>query len=447
MPDIETSRPRDTVREAARPLTGAATDLDPILELVGDARFVLIGEASHGTSEFYATRAAITRRLIAEKGFTAVAIEGDFPDAYQVNRYVRGASEVHNADEALGGFERYPVWMWRNHVVLEFVEWLRRYDDAQRDPLTKAGFYGLDLYSLYSSMDAVLRYLERVDPEAAKRARERYSCFESFHQDSQRYGYATTFGGAEPCEADAVAQLVELRDHAAQYLQSGTLLADDEYFYAEQNALAARDAEEYYRTMFYGNVSSWNLRDQHMARTLDALATHLARTRGHAKVVVWEHNSHLGDARATELGVQGELNVGQLTRERYGKQAYLIGFTTCSGDVTATANWDELAQRKRVRPALAGSYEALLHEVGIPRFILPLHADDVGAALKPARLERAIGVVYRPETERLSHYFFADLPEQFDAIIHVDETTAVRPLEDNHMWLSGEAPETYPTAL
>ena len=447
MPDNEPSRARDVVRRAAHPLTGAATDYDPILEMVGDARFVLIGEASHGTTEFYATRAAITRRLIADKGFTAVAIEGDWPDAYQVNRYVRGASDAHNADEALGGFQRYPVWMWRNHVVLEFVEWLKRYDDAQIDPLTRAGFYGLDLYSLYSSIDAVLRYLEQVDPEAAKRARERYSCFEHFHQDSQRYGYATTFGGVEPCEADAVAQLVELRDHAAQYMQQGTLLADDEYFYAEQNALVARDAEEYYRTMFYGNVSSWNLRDKHMARTLDALATHLARTRGHAKIVVWEHNSHLGDARATELGAQGELNVGQLARERYSKEACLIGFTTYSGDVTATANWDEMAQRKRVRPALSGSYEALFHEVGMPRFILPLHVDTVGAALKPARLERAIGVVYRPETERLSHYFFADLPEQFDAVIHIDETTAVKPLGDNHMWLSGEAPETYPTAL
>ena len=212
-------------------------------------------------------------------------------------------------------------------------------------------------------------------------------------------------------------------------------------------ALVARDAEEYYRTMFYGNVSSWNLRDKHMARTLDALATHLARTRGRAKIVVWEHNSHLGDARATELGAQGELNVGQLARERYGKEVCLIGFTTYSGDVTATANWDEEAQRKRVRPALSGSYEALFHEVGIPRFILPLHADNVAAALRPARLERAIGVVYRPETERLSHYFFADLPAQFDAVIHVDETTAVKPLEDNHMWLTGEAPETYPTAL
>ena len=447
MPGDGTSRAQDVVRRAAQPLTGAATDFDPILQMVGDARFVLIGEASHGTSQFYAARAAITKRLIAEKGFTAVAIEGDWPDAYQVNRYVRGASDAHNADEALGGFQRYPVWMWRNHVVQEFVEWLKRFNDGQLDTLTRAGFYGLDLYSLYSSIDAVLRYLEQVDPEAARRARERYSCFEHFHQDSQRYGYATTFGGAEPCEADTVAQLVELREHAAQYMQSGSLLADDEYFYAEQNALVARDAEEYYRTMFYGNVSSWNLRDKHMARTLNALDIHLARTRGHAKIVVWEHNSHIGDARATELGAQGELNVGQLARERYDKEACLIGFTTYSGHVTATANWDEQAQRKRVRPALSGSYEALFHEVGVPRFILPLHADNLDTALRPARLERAIGVVYRPETERMSHYIFADLPAQFDAVIHIDETTAVRPLEDNHMWHTGEAPETYPTAL
>jgi erythromycin esterase-like protein len=447
MPADGTSHAQETVRRAAHPLTGAATDLDPILQLVGDTRFVLLGEASHGTAEFYAVRAEITRRLIVENGFTAVAIEGDWPDSYNVNRYVRGASDARNADEALAGFERYPVWMWRNHVVLDFVEWLRQFNDAQTDPLAKVGFYGLDLYSLYNSIDAVLRYLEQVDPAAAQRARERYSCFEHFHQDSQRYGYATTFGGVEPCEADTVAQLVELREHAAQYMRSGTLLADDEYFFAEQNALVARDAEEYYRTMFYGNVSSWNLRDKHMARTLNALATHLERTRGQAKIVVWEHNSHIGDARATELGAQGEVNVGQLMREHHGRETCLIGFTTYQGEVTATANWDELAQRKQVRPALSGSYEALFHEVGIPRFILPLQSDQVGAALRPSRLERAIGVVYRPESERLSHYFFADLPAQFDAIIHIDETSAVQPLEDNEMWVTGEAPETYPFAL
>lgn len=437
----------DTLRQAAYPLTGAATDYDAILDLVGDARFVLIGEASHGTHEFYAERAAITRRLLAEKGFNAVAAEADWPDAYRANRYVRGVSDDPGADRALAGFERFPAWMWRNTIVLEFVEWLRRFNDTQTDPLDQAGFYGLDLYSLYSSIHAVLQYLDQVDPEAAARARERYACFEHFHQDSQRYGYATAFGGVEPCEAGAVAQLLDLREHAAQFVHDGTLLKEDEYFYAEQNALVAKDAEEYYRTMFYGNVPSWNLRDTHMVRTLGALADHLTRTRGQAKIVVWEHNSHIGDASATELGAQGEVNVGQLTRERFGSDVRLIGFTTYTGTVTAASNWDEPPQRKRVRPALTGSYEALLHETGIPRFLLRLHTNHLDTVLKASRLERAIGVIYRPETERLSHYFFAELPSQFDAIIHIDATRAVEPLETHELWLSGEAPETYPTAL
>lgn len=442
MAKVTTSRLAAMVRAAAHPLTGTASDYDPLLDQIGDARFVLLGEASHGTGDFYQARAEITKRLIDERGFTAVAVEADWPDAYRVNRYVRGVGDDMNADEALGGFKRFPIWMWRNTIVRDFVEWLR----ARNSPLSqerKAGFYGLDLYSLYGSITAVLAYLDKVDPEAARRARERYDCFEHFRQDSQAYGYATSFGVAEPCEEDVVSQLVELQRRAAEYAHRDGRLADDEFFSAEQNARLVKNAERYYRAMFRGRVSSWNLRDQHMAETLDNLIAHLERRDGRAKVVLWAHNSHLGDARATEMGEGGELNVGQLARERYGANAVLVGFSTYTGTVTAASDWDEPAERKNVRPALAGSYEALFHEAGLPRFLLSPRDERV-IELREPRLERAIGVIYRPETERFSHYFHARLPEQFDAILHFDETRAVIPLEPPMGWQVGEAPETFP---
>jgi erythromycin esterase-like protein len=426
------------IREAAHPLTGGAEDYRPLMELIGDARFVLIGEASHGTDEFYRERARITRILIEEKGFDAVAVEADWPDAYRVNRYVRGRGEDTSADAALGGFERFPTWMWRNTAVVELVDWVRG---------RNVGFYGLDLYSLYSSIGAVVQYLEKVDPEAARRARQRYACFEEFGQDSQAYGYASAFGGADPCEEGVVAQLVELRERADRY----ALLDEDEFFYAEQNARLARNAEEYYRAMYRGRVSSWNLRDRHMAETLDALVEHLIVKGRPGKIVVWEHNSHLGDARATEMGEGGELNVGQLVRERRGREAVLIGMTTHHGWVTAADYWDMPAERKRVRPALAGSHEELFHGVGLDRFLLTLRLPearhDVAAALASPRLERAIGVIYRPDTERMSHYFHARLAAQFDAVIHVDETHALEPLERTARWDTGEAPGTFPRGL
>ncbi|MFN8512622.1 MAG: erythromycin esterase family protein [Thermomicrobiales bacterium] len=433
-----------SLREAARPLTGADDDYDALLELIGEARFVLLGEASHGTHEFYRERATITQRLIAERGFTAVAVEADWPDAYRVNRWVRGLGDDASAEEALGGFLRFPTWMWRNTVVRDFVGWLRAHNAALPGDSQGVGFYGLDLYSLYGSMAAVVDYLDRTDPEAAQRARQRYGCFEHFRQDSQAYGYATSAGTAEPCEDEVVAQLVELQRRAGDLAHHDGKLAEDEHFHAEQNARLVRNAERYYRAMFRGRVSSWNLRDTHMAETLDALVVHLDRRAGRTKIVVWAHNSHLGDARATELGEGGELNVGQLVRERWGREAALIGFSTDHGTVTAADNWDEPAKRKWVRPGLPGSYEALFHELGSPRFLLPLRGDGAAEVLREARLERAIGVIYRPETERWSHYFHARLPEQFDALIHLDETTAVEPLERTAGWETGEAPETYP---
>src|SRR5256714_1893791 len=343
----------DAVRETAQPLEGNARDYDPLLKLIGNSRFCLLGEATHGTHEFYRERAEITKRLIKEKGFTAIAVEADWPDAFRVNRYVRGLSDDRNADEALSGFRRFPTWMWRNIVVQDFVEWLRDYNSSLPVGATKVGFYGLDLYSLYTSIESVLSYLDKIDPAAAKRARYRYSCFEHFAEDTQAYGYAANFGITESCERDVIEQLVELRRRAAEYASRDGRVAQDEFFFAEQNARLVLNAERYYRTMFRGRVESWNLRDRHMAETLDALVTHLNSQGQPAKVAVWEHNSHLGDARATYMADYGELNVGQLAREHYGSEAVLIGFTTYTGTVTAASDWglgrNYECRRKRFR--------------------------------------------------------------------------------------------------
>jgi len=435
------------LRETAYPLAGSARDYDPLIGRIGEARFALLGEASHGTHEFYCERAEITKRLIAEKHFAAVAVEADWPDAYRLNRYVRGASDDVDAGEALSDFRRFPTWMWRNTVVVEFIEWLRAYNDALPAGAEKVGFYGLDLYSLHASMKAVLRYLEKVDPEAAKRARERYACFDHVGEDTQAYGLMTRLNLSKSCEEEVVSQLLELQRRAANHMRGDDRLADDELFYAEQNARLVKNAEAYYRAVFLEEVSSWNLRDRHMGETLDALVSLLGRKGRHAKVAVWEHNSHLGDARATEMGQRGELNVGQLAREKYAEEAVLIGFTTHHGTVTAASDWGKPAERKRVRPALAGSYEALFHAAGRDRFLLVLNDNKMMAQqLRMPRLERAIGVIYRPETERQSHYFRARLPDQFDAVLHFDETRAVKPLESTD-WETGELPETFPFAV
>lgn len=448
MPDKTMTKLSQAVRESAHPLTGAAQDYDPLMEQIGDARFVLIGEASHGTHDFYQQRAEITKRLIQEKSFTAVAVEADWPDAYRINRYVRGMSNDPTPAEALGGFQNFPSWMWRNTDVLNFVNWLRQYNDALPQDATKVGFYGLDLYSLNASIDAVLKYLEQVDPEAAKRARYRYSCFENFGEDTQSYGYAASFGLTESCQKEAINQLLELQRQTAEYGKRDSEAAQDEFFYAEQNARLVKNAEEYYRSMFRGRISSWNLRDRHMAETLDQLVEHFDQQGKQTKVVVWEHNSHLGDARATDMGAAGELNVGQLVRQRYEKDAVLIGFSTYTGTVTAASDWGGPTQLKRVRPALPESYEALFHETGLSRFLLNLRKDDQAVqGLRSQRLERAIGVIYLPQSERISHYFYARLPEQFDAVIHIDDTRAVEPLDRSIYWEGGEVPETYPSSF
>jgi erythromycin esterase-like protein len=446
-----------SLRNAAHPLVGAPTDYDPLLEMIGDARFVLLGEASHGTHEFYNARAEITRRLIQEKGFTAVAVEADWPDAYRINCFVRCQSRETEAIGALDGFKRFPAWMWRNADVLDFIGWLREHNQRTHDVAQEVGFYGLDLYSLHASMEAVLDYLYSTDPEAAVRARKRYACFDHFREDTQAYGYAATFGLSSSCEDAVVQQLLDLQRNAAEYRSDGLMwgsdsngrrsAAEDAYFHAEQNARLVMNAEEYYRSMFRGRDQSWNLRDTHMADTLDALVEHLGRHGGLPKVALWAHNSHLGDARATEMGARGELNVGQLVRERHGNEdVRLVGFSTYTGTVTAATDWGGAAERKSVRPGMAGSYEELFHEVG-GDFLLNIRDESaVRQALEQRRLERAIGVIYRPETERLSHYFDATISRQFDALLHFDTTRAVEPLELSSK-RDPEVPETFPSGV
>lgn len=443
---IITNAALDAVRSSARPLTGAADDYDALLDMVGNARFVLLGESTHGSHEFYAERARITQRLIEEKGFTAVAVEADWPDAWRVNRYVRGEGADPDGNAALSGFERFPAWMWRNGAVLDFVEWLRGHNGCQGSDAVKTGFYGLDLYSMYTSIHEVLRYLEAVDPDAAREARTVYACFDHYDRDSQQYGYAASFGMSPSCEQGALDTLRFLQQRAIDQVQADG--ADDALFYAQQNARLVKNAEEYYRTMFKGRVSSWNLRDSHMADTLEAVAGHLSHGGKPARIVVWEHNSHIGDARATEIGRQGEWTVGELARKAYGADALLVGFTTYEGRVTAASEWDGEGLHKHVRPALQNSYEHLLHLTGIERFFLPLRDPSPARdALMQERLERAIGVLYLPRSERQSHYFMAQLPRQFDAVIHIDRTTAVEPLDAPRGWHSGEPPETYPGGL
>jgi erythromycin esterase-like protein len=420
-------------------------------KLIGNARVVLIGESSHGTHQFYKARAEITKWLIEQKQFCAVAAEADWPDAYRVNRFVRGIGKDETAEEALRGFERFPTWMWRNVVVRDFVDWLRA-RNREADTQEQAGFYGLDLYSLHRSMHEVIAYLDNVDPPAAARARHRYSCFDhaSADDDGQAYGFAAAFGAGQSCEKQAVDQLVDIQRHSLDYVRRDGMLAEDEAFYAERNAATVRNAEVYYRMMFSGRVNTWNLRDQHMAETLSARLEHLDNDdAGRSRIVVWAHNSHVGDARATEVSADGQLTLGQLARDLYGDKSRLIGFSTYSGTVTAASEWGGIAERKTVRPSLPASVEELLHETQRKAFFVPMRDDGLVSAepLDDVRLARAIGVIYLPQTERQSHYLHVRLAEQFDAIIHLDETRALEPLELTSEWIAGELPETYPSGL
>jgi erythromycin esterase-like protein len=438
-----TLTPSALITEAAQPISGARDDYDALVDRARTARLVLIGESTHGTLDFYRERIRITRRLIEEHRFAGVAIEGDWPDSYRVHRYVQGRTRDTTAEEALRGFHRFPAWMWRNTEMLDFVAWLREHNDRSAAGIP-VGVYGMDLYSLHASIEAVLGYLDRVDPAAAARARARYSCFELFGHDPQAYGHAAGLELSRNCEDEVVAQLQDLRHQREVLVESAGLATEEEYFVAEQNARVVRESERYYREIFHGQVTSWNLRDTHMADTLDALLTHLGRQWEEPRLVVWAHNSHIGDARATEMERLGELNMGQLVRARYGEESLLIGFSTYGGTVTAARDWGEPAGRRWLRPGLPGSCEELLHQANRERFLLDFSQEGARESVQGERSFRAVGVVYRPETERRSHYIRTHLADQFDLLIHIDETEALQPLEPSAEWERGELPETYP---
>lgn len=426
------------VAEEAEPFDSVADmDVGALLERIGDRSVVLLGEASHGTSEFYRMRAHITRELILRKGFSVVAVEGDWPDAARIDAWVRHRPPFPPEFTA---FSRFPTWMWRNREVVAFVDWLRAHNGDTSDPGERVAFCGLDLYSLYTSRDAVLAYLDGVDPDAAVVARNRYSCLTPWEHDPAAYGKAVVTGRFRGCEDGVTATLTDLLRSRLEYAAAD----GDAFVDAAQNAMVVADAERYYRIMYYGSVGSWNLRDQHMFETLRTVQAH--RGPG-TKVVVWEHNSHIGDASATEMGARGEHNVGMLCRREYGDDAYLIGFGTDRGSVAAASEWGGPIKLKSVRPSLAASYERVCHEADVPAFLLHLRdpaRPELRDELLAPRLERAIGVIYRPETELQSHYFQAVLPVQFDEYVFFDRTTAVTPLPVHELH---EAPETYPFGL
>lgn len=419
-----------TVRAQALRLQGNAHDYEALLSMTENRRFVLLGEATHGTQEFYRMRAEITRRLITEQGFDAVAIEGDWPDAWRVNRFVQGEGQ-DDAVSSLDDFERFPKWMWRNQEILSFVSWLKTHN-AQCPAPKKVGFYGLDLYSLYRSADAVIHTLENSDPEQAELARQRYAALDHV-REPQAYGYEAALG-LRPSARDAVvAQLQQLRTQSLSEVERQGVAALDAHFFAERNATVVVNAEIYYRAMFGRRHNTWNLRDAHMRDTLLALPQYRIRRGSAGRVVVWAHNSHLGDARATESHIRGEWNLGQLMRQEVGEHTLLVGFTTYTGQVSAASRWDGEVERKWVRPALDGSCEQLFHSTGLDRFFLRLN-DPAAQPLRAPLLQRAIGVIYLPQTERDSHYFEAMLADQFDAVFHLDETAALEPLDAPSPW-------------
>lgn len=433
------------LRDAARPLA-EPDDLAPLIDAIGDARYVLIGEASHGTSEFYTWRAELSRRLIAEHGFSFVGVEGDWPDCYRVNRYVKGHRDVGaSAAEALHAFDRWPTWMWANREVVEFAEWLHDFN-ADRNAAEQVGFFGLDVYSLWDSMAAVVEYLESVDPALARAARRAYLCFEPYNQDEQEYARATVLVPTS-CEEQAVAVLRALRARAPEYKED----SPEGYFNAEQNAIVARGAEQYYRTMVRGGSASWNVRDRHMVETLDRLVAHHGDG---AKAIVWEHNTHIGDARFTNMSRAGMVNVGQLVREAHARDGVkLVGFGTHRGTVIAGEEWGAPMQRMRVPAARDGSIELLLHDAAsgtLPNdsAMLIFNGELNGGidGLDAPLDNRAIGVVYDPDAERYGNYVPTIVPRRYDAFLFIDETHALDPL---HMpvEVTGDAPETYPTGM
>jgi erythromycin esterase len=426
------------LRGQASPLRSSA-DLDPLMERIGDARCVLLGEASHGTHEFYTWRAELSKRLIQEKGFSFLAVEGDWPDCYCLNRYAKGYAHAGNsAYQVLETFARWPTWMWANEEVAEFVEWLRRFNH-ERPESRKVGFYGLDVYSLWDSLHQVMRYLERAAPEALPAARRALSCFEPYGEDVQSYAIATMFA-PDTCQHEVVQLLAKVRQAANDFRSDGR----DGHFAAEQNALVVKNAETYYRTMIRSNVDSWNVRDKHMAQTLDRLLDHHGQG---ARAIVWEHNTHIGDARFTDMLNRGELNVGQQAREHYGEdQVVLVGFSTHRGTVIAGREWGAPMEEMRVPVALAESWEDLLHRSLNGDSLLVFDSPRLSEEFLDWRGHRAIGVVYHPEHEQHGNYVPTILPRRYDALVFIDASRALDPLPVRG-WAKEEVPETFPTGV
>jgi erythromycin esterase-like protein len=422
----------------ALPQLDDAVGFGAVFDRFADAKVLLLGEATHGTSEFYRARAAITRRMIERHGFTIVAVEADWPDAARIDAYARHRPIEPMDDDT---FARFPTWMWRNDEVADFVNWLREYNRTRPEE-NRAEFRGLDVYSLNSSIRDVLVYLDKVDPDAAHEARGRYGCLSPWQADPARYGRAVLTGQKKPCDEALLHQLQDILDNRLTYLRSDA--GGEAFFDAVQNARIVNAAEHYYRIMYEGSTESWNLRDRHMFETLQ----HLLKRRGEqGKAIVWAHNSHIGNAAATAMGWQGEFNIGELCRTAYRDEAVLIGFGTDRGTVAAASDWDEPMEVKTVLPARPDSHERVFRDTNLGRFLTDWRQEnrrELRAVLARPRLERAIGVVYRPETELYSHYFEAVMAEQFDAFVWFDETRAVTPLTRAH---AKGAPETYPFGI
>ena len=427
---------------AAVPLDDTSGAYDRLLDAVGDARFVLLGGATHGTHEFYRERAAVTQRLIVKKGFDAIAVEADWPDAHRVHAFIQGSGTDNTAEQALGDFERFPRWIWRNTDVRDFIDWLRT-------NTPHVGFYGLDLYSLQASIEVVLAYLDRTDPHGARRARARYSCFAHTGRTSN-YALAVSLGLSEPCERQVTSELMSMRERIVETKHPRT---EELLFEVEQNARLVKDAEEYYRTMLSDDVRAWNVRDRHMVDTLDAIADHLEEKLGRrSKIVVWAHNWHLGDARATELAARGEVSAGQLVREAHGQDAFLVGFTTYEGSVMAALDWGHKPIRVQLQPAVPDSHERLLHEMVSEldieaAIVLPDVGGRLPATLRKDRLERSVPAVARPTAcEQGGVWFRTRLGDQFDAAIHIDRSSALIPLDEPRREKLHDTPDTFPSA-
>jgi erythromycin esterase len=411
-------------------------DLDALIDQIGGARFVLLGEASHGTSEFYSWRARLSQRLIEEKGFSFIAVEGDWPDCYKINRYVKNYENAgQSAYETLQAFDRWPSWMWANWEVAALAEWMRNYNQRSG---RAAGFYGLDVYSLWESMRSVMQYLEKKDPHMAQLAKNAIRCFEPYGENVQAYAWSTRMA-PESCEDEVIGLLSEMRQNPTRYDSD-----PEAAFNAEQNALVMVNAERYYRAMVRSDLNSWNVRDIHMMETLNRLMAHHGPE---SKAIVWAHNTHIGDARATDMARDGMVNLGQLVREEYGEEnACLVGFGTHHGTVIAGQAWDAPMEVMGVPDAVEGSWEDVLYQTGRADFFLLLGETRGSKRFEQERGQRAIGVVYDPNRERYGNYVPTVLPARYDAFLFFAETRALHPL---HLKIEekNQVPDTYPWGL